>query len=85
MDLENLDLEEVDQEMVADEASQSTTATPIGDTPGDASLPPLLVMTQPPLKPAYVPASCLPTLFFFWVPSVCFWAFYSIFRTIFLF
>ena len=71
VDLENLDLEEVDQEMVADEASQSTTATPIGDTPGDASLPPLLVMTQPPLKPAYVPASCLPTLFFFFGCPVC--------------
>ena len=38
MDLENLDLEEVDQEMAADEASQSTA--PVGDALGDAPLPP---------------------------------------------
>ena len=38
VDLENLDLEEVNQEMVADEASQS--ATPADDAPGDAPLPP---------------------------------------------
>ena len=38
MNLENLDLEEVDQEMVADEASQSTTAAPAGDGPGDAPM-----------------------------------------------
>ena len=40
MNLENLDLEEVDQEMVADEASQSTTAAPASDGPGDALVPP---------------------------------------------
>ena len=40
MNLENLDLEEVDQEMVADEASQSTTAAPVGDGPRDAPVPP---------------------------------------------
>ena len=79
VDLENLDLEEVDQEMVADEPSQSTTATPIGDTPGDASLPHLLVMTQPPLKPAYVPASCLPTLFFFFGCPVCVFGLFILF------
>ena len=33
-----MDLEEVDQEMVTDEASQSTA--PTGDAPGDAPLPP---------------------------------------------
>ena len=38
VDLENLDLEEVDQEMAADEAFQSTA--PVGDAFGDAPLPP---------------------------------------------
>ena len=33
-----MDLEEVDQEMVTDEASQSTA--PTSDAPGDAPLPP---------------------------------------------
>ena len=38
VDLKNLDLEEVDKEMAADEASQSTT--PEGDAPESAPLPP---------------------------------------------
>ena len=39
VDLENLDLEEVDKEMGADEASQSTTL--VGDAPESTPLPPL--------------------------------------------
>ena len=39
VDLENLDMEVVDQEMVADEASQSTA--PVEATPGDTPAPPL--------------------------------------------
>ena len=42
MDLENLDLEEIDQEMVADKASQSTTATLASDAPRDAPMPPFV-------------------------------------------
>ena len=42
MDLENLDLEEIDQEMVVDKASQSTTATLAGDAPRDAPVPPFV-------------------------------------------
>ena len=38
MDLENLDLQEVDKEMTANEASQSTA--PEGDATGDIPLPP---------------------------------------------
>ena len=38
VDMENLDLKEVDREMAADEASQSTT--PTGDVPEDTPLPP---------------------------------------------
>ena len=38
VDFEILDLEEVDQEMVVDEASQSTA--PASDVPEDAPLPP---------------------------------------------
>ena len=38
VDLENLDMEEVDQEMAANEVSQSTTLA--DDAPGDAPLPP---------------------------------------------
>ena len=37
VDLENLDLQEVDKEMTADEASQSTA--PEGDTTGDTPSP----------------------------------------------
>ena len=40
VDMENLDLEVVDQEMAADEASQSTTVAPTGDISRDAPLPP---------------------------------------------
>lgn len=40
MDLENLDLEEVDQEMAADEASQSTAVASAGDALGNAPVPP---------------------------------------------
>ena len=40
VDMENLDLEVVDQEMAADEASQSTIVAPIGDISRDAPLPP---------------------------------------------
>ena len=39
MDLENLDLEEVDKEMAADEAFQSTTLK--GDASESAPLPPV--------------------------------------------
>ena len=35
-----VDLEEVHQDMAGDEASQSTTAPPVGDAPGDAPVPP---------------------------------------------
>ena len=38
VDLENLDMEVVDQEMVADEASQSTDS--VEATPGDTPAPP---------------------------------------------
>ena len=38
VDIENLDMEVVDQEMVADEASQSTA--PVEATPGDTPAPP---------------------------------------------
>ena len=38
MDLENLDLEEVDKEMAADEASQSSTLE--DDAPENAPMPP---------------------------------------------
>jgi len=38
VDFENLDLEEVDQGMATDEASQSTA--PASDVPRDAPLPP---------------------------------------------
>ena len=39
VDLENLDLQEVDKEMTADEASQSTA--PEGDATGDTPPPPV--------------------------------------------
>ena len=42
VDLENLDLEEVDQEMVANKASQSTIVAPVGDASRDALVPPFV-------------------------------------------
>ena len=65
VDFKNLDLEEVDKEMAADEASQSPA--PVGDAPGDAP-PPSQVMTQLQMPElVYLP-------FFLGVPGV-FWAF----------
>jgi len=40
VDLENLDLEEVNQEMAANEASQSTIVALAGDALGDTPVPP---------------------------------------------
>ena len=78
MDLENLDLEEVDKEMVADDASQSTA--PVGDAPENAPLPP------PDDDPAIDAWTCYLFFFFFFL---CAWFILGLFnsnsRTIFLF
>lgn len=42
VDPENLDLEEVDKEMVVNEASQSTAAAFEGDAPKNSLMPPLV-------------------------------------------
>ena len=87
MDLENLNLKEVDKEMAADEASQSTG--PEGDTPESAPPPPANYNPAIDAWTCYLFSS---SFFSFWVLSV-FWAFliliseqcfYSNLRTMFL-
>ena len=86
VDLENLDLEEVDKEMVADEAFQSTT--PKGDASESAPLPPVDDNAATNAWTCYLCffgcLVCFGPFFFFFLILISEQCFYTNLRTIFL-